>query len=367
MPFPLPTPDELAESQAAEMAAALKALRPEVSPVAIDRAVRSEKGLVAAHVRTDALGLYGTHLHLRWWGDQYMPDTAEAEHLIRHASIWGVYQREATRAVGYAAFTGTPGLAVPTGLQLRTPGGGLVETSEAGVLDGAGEATLALIATEGGTAANTAGGATLPIVTALAGLDPQAATLDADGLSGGTAEEDDVSLLERLLAVIREPGHGGAEFDYPNWVRSAFAASKVKAIGGWTGAGSVGVVVAMGTALAPEEPSPAEIAAIAAHLEGLRPVTAEVHVVSYLPLVVPFTLAITPDTLANRAAAQAALDDHFAREARIGTGMPLSRISEAISAANGEYAHRIEEPAAAIAPEPRELPIRGAVTWEAWS
>jgi uncharacterized phage protein gp47/JayE len=367
MPFPLPGPDELAESQAAEMAAALKTLRPDVSPLAIDRAVRSEKGLIAAHARTDALGLYGTHLHLRWWGDQYMPDTAEAEHLVRHASIWGVYRRPATKAVGYAAFTGTPGLALPIGLQLRTPGGALVETSEAGVLDGAGNVTLALMATEGGTAANTDGGATLPIVTALAGLDPQAAVLDAEGLAGGTAEELDDSLLERLLAVIREPGHGGAAFDYPNWVRSAFAASKVKTIANWVGPGSVGVVVAMGTALAPEEPSPAEIAAIAAHLELLRPVTAEVHVVAYLPLVVPFTLAISPDTLANRAAAQAALADHFAREAQIATVMPLSRISEAISAANGEYAHRITAPAGAIEPEPRELPILGAITWEAWA
>ncbi len=367
MPFPLPNPDELAESQAAELAAALKALRPEASPVAIDRAVRSEKGLLAAHARTDAIGLYGTHLHLRWWGDQYMPDTAELEALIRHGSIWGVYQREATKAVGYAAFTGTPGLAVPVGLQLRAPGGALVETSEAGVLDGVGEATLALVASEGGVAANTSGGATLPIVTALAGLDPQAATLDADGLAGGTAEETADSLLERLLAVIREPGHGGADFDYPNWVRSAFAASKVKAIGNWVGPGSVGVVVAMGTALAPALPSPAEIAAIGAHLEGLRPVTAEVHVVAYLPLVVSFTLAITPDTLANRAAAQAALADHFAREAQIGGAMPLSRISEAVSAANGEYAHRLVAPAVAIEPDPRELPILGAITWEAWA
>lgn len=367
MPFPLPSPDELAESQATEMAAALKALRPDVSPVAIDRAVRSEKGLVAAHARTDALGLYGTHLHLRWWGDQYMPDTAEAEQLVRHASIWGVYRRPATKAVGYAVFTGTPGLALPIGLQLRTPGGALVETSEADVVGAGGSVTLALVATEGGPAANTAGDTTLPIVTALAGLDPQAAVLDADGLTGGTAEELDDSLLERLLAVIREPGHGGADFDYPNWVRAAFAASKVKPIANWVGPGSVGVVVAMGTALAPAEPSPAEVAAIAAHLEGLRPVTAEVHVLSYLPLVVPFTLAITPDTLANRAAAQAALADHFAREAQIGTGMPLSRISEAISAANGEYAHRIEIPAAAITPAPRELPLLGDVTWEAWA
>ena len=66
-----------------------------------------------------------------------MPDKAEVEHLARHASIWGVYRRAAVKAVGYAVFTGTPGLAVPLGLQLRTPGGGLVATSAAGVVAGA--------------------------------------------------------------------------------------------------------------------------------------------------------------------------------------------------------------------------------------
>lgn len=367
MPFPLPNPADLAEAMAAEMAAALKALRPEKDPVAIDRAVRSEKGLVSAHVRTDALGLYETHLHLRWWGDQYMPDRAELEQLVRHASIWGVYLRPATKAVGYALFTGTPGLPIPIGVQLRTPGGALVETSEAGDIGGDGTVTLALVATEGGTAANTAGGATLPVVTALAGLDPQAATLDGDGLAGGAAEESAESLLERLLAVIREPGHGGADFDYANWVRSAFAVSKVKAIANWVGLGSVGVVVAMGTAAAPVPPIPGEIAAIGTHLETLRPVTAEVHVVSYLPLEVDFTLAVSPDTLANRAAVEAALGDHFAREAAIGTAMPLSRISESISAADGEYAHRLVAPVGAVLPAPRELPVLGTVTWEAWS
>lgn len=365
MPFPLPTPDEILGRAEVEMEAALIALRPDKDPAAIARAVRSEKGLVAAHIRTDALGLYETHLHLRWWGDQYMPDTAEREALIRHASIWGVFMRPATKAVGYAVFTGTPGLAVPVGLQLRTPGGGLVETTAGGVIAGDGTATLALIATEGGIAANTAGGASLPIVTALAGLEPQAATLDAGGLAGGAEEESIESLLARLLAKIREPGHGGADFDYPNWVFEAFAASKVKAIPNWVGYGTVGVVAAMGTAIAPVVPSPAEIAAIATYLEGQRPVTAGVIVMAYIPKVQPYTIKLTPDTVANRAAVTAALDEFHAREAEIGGTLPHSRISEAISAANGEYSHVLTVPAGDVVCAPRELASRGAITWVA--
>ncbi|WNJ89178.1 baseplate J/gp47 family protein [Bosea sp. 685] len=370
MPFPLPTPDEIARAQEAEMEAALRAVRPEASTLAIARAVRSEKGLVAAHVRTDALGLYETHLHLRWWGDQYMPDTAELEALIRHSSIWGVFQRPATKAVGYAQVTGLAGTVVPIGLQLRTPGGVLVETLTAVVLDGTGVGTLSLQATEGGAAANTAAGAVLPVVTVLVGLDPQSATLDDGGLAGGAAEETPGSLLARLLQVIREPGHGGADFDYPKWVQDSFAAMKVKTVPNWVGAGSVGVVVAMvepnddeNAPPEPRVPSGAEIDAIYAHLETLRPVTAELYVLAYIPLVQAFSVKLTPDTAANRAAVTAALADHFARESEIGGTMPHSRLSEAISAANGEYSHELPVPAGDIVCAPRELAEPGAITW----
>lgn len=365
MPFPLPSPVDLAQSQEAAMEAALRAVRPDKDPVAIARAVRSEKGLVATHVRTDAQALYEAHLHLRWWGDQYMPDTAEAEHLVRHASIWGVYKRPATLAVGSVQFTGVAGTVIPAEMQLRTPAGGLVQTTAGAVLDGAGEATVLVEATEGGAAGNAAGDIVLPLVTTLAGLDPQSGTLDEDGLAGGADEEDDASLLARLLKVIREPGHGGAAFDYPQWVLEAFAAAKVKTIPNWVGPGSVGVVIAMGTAAEPRVPTGPEITAIAAHLEGLRPVTAEVHVVAYIPLVQDFSIALTPDTVANRAAVAAALADHLAREAEIGEVMPLSRISESISAASGEYSHELTVPAASIEPEPRELVTLGVITWVA--
>lgn len=363
MPFPLPAPDELTRSQEALMEAGLRSARPDADPAAIARAVRSEKGLVSAHIRTDVQGLFLAHMHLRWWGDQYMPDTAEAEHLVRHASIWGVYRRPATLAVGYAVFTGIPGTVIPATLQLRTPGGALVETVLPGIVGGGGMVTMLLQATTGGVAANTAGPQVLPIVTSLAGLDPQSATLDADGLAGGAEEEMDSSLLFRLLKVIREPGHGGAAFDYPNWIYESFAACKVETIPNWVGPGSVGVVVAMGSADAPRVPTGGEITAMSAHIETLRPVTAEVYILPYLPLVVPLTIGLTPDTVPNRAAVTAAIVDHFARESSIGTVMPRSRLSESISAANGEYAHSLALPAADIAPAPRELATLGVITW----
>lgn len=364
MPAPLPTPEELTRRAEGRLEAALKRIRPDKSPEAIARAVRSEKGMLAAIVRAQATGLYGTHLHLSWNVRQLMPDTAEAEYLVRHAAIWGVFRRPATKAVGLALFTGVPGTAVPAGLDLRLPAGGLAVTSAGGVLDGAGEATIALEAAEGGVLGNTAGGASLPIVTVQAGLDPQAAVLDADGMAGGAEEETDESLLARVLVEIREPGHGGNKSDYRVWIQNAFAVAKVATVPLWVGPGSVGVVVAMGTAVAPLVPIPAELDAMAAHLDPLRPVTAEVYLRPVVLLPVPLQLAVVPDTLPQRAAVEGASGAHFAAEAEIGERFPRSRLSEAISAANGEYRHYLVLPPGDVLPDRDELPVLGAVTWD---
>lgn len=364
MPAPLPTPDELTRRAEARLEAALKRIRPEASPAAIARAVRSEKGLLAAIVRAQAQGLYGTHLHLRWNVDQLMPDTAEAEHLIRHSSIWGVYRRAATKAVGFAEFTGIAGTVVPAELDMRLPGGGLAITSAAGVVGVGGTVTIAIEAAEGGVLGNTVGGATLPIVSVLAGLDPQAAVLDVNGMAGGAEEESDASLLARVLVEIREPGHGGNKNDYRVWIQNAFAVAKVETVPLWVGPGSVGVVVAMGTALAPVAPIPAELDAMAAHLDGLRPVTAEVYVRPVVLLPVPLQLAVDANSAPVRAAVEAAIGAHFAAEAEIGKLFPRSRLSEAISSANGEYRHYLALPAGDVAPARDRLPVPGAITWD---
>jgi uncharacterized phage protein gp47/JayE len=372
MPFALPTLAELRRQAEADMEAGLRAARPDIDPAAIARAVRSERSVLGIIVRTQAQALFANHLHLRWWGDQYLPDTAEAEFLVRHSGIWGVERRPAVRAVGQATLAGTPALVVPAGVQMTNANGATIETTAAGILSGAGAATLPVRAVEGGTAGNAAGLAVLPLISPLPGLAAQAATLTADGLAGGAEIEDDEALLGRVLARIRQPAHGGAAFDYVSWIQNEFAAAKVSVEPGWVGRGSVGVIVAMGTAAAPVPPTAPELAAMLDYLGGLdsvtgvRPVTAEVVPVAFLPRVVALTIAIDPDTAPVRAAVQSALNAFFARDAEIGVALPLSRLSEAISGASGEYRHRIIAPAADIACAPRELAMPGVITWAAY-
>lgn len=312
------------------------------------------------------MALYETHLHLRWWGDQYFPDTAEIENLKRHASIWNVVQRPATRAVGRVRVQGAVGAVIAAGSVL-IGATSRYTVDEAVTIEEAAEdgwVEISITAVDAGADGNVIVVDTpLSFETPIAGLAEPVAYVGAEGVLGGAAIESAASLLARLLEVIQEPAHGGAAFDYPVWVKNSFAAVQVETLPNWAGRGTVGVVVAMGTKLLPRVPIEAEIDAIAAHLETVRPVTAEVIVLPVVLQPIDMTILIDPYTNAVKAAVETAIKAFFAAEAKIGTRLPKSRLSEAISAATGEYRHELSIPAGDILPDDTALPVPGVITW----
>lgn len=362
MPFPLPTPEELTRRQEARLEAAILAARPDASPQAVARAVRSPRGVLAAIARVQAEALYGVHLHLRWWGDQYFPDTAEVDFLDRHGDIWGIHRRAATRATGRAQFQGTSGTILAEGLELQSGGGIVMTTDAVATIPDGGSVTVSVTAQEAGKDGNLEPETPLTIVTPVTGV--QSVIIDHEGTAGGATQESDDELLDRLLERIQEPPHGGADFDYPVWVRNIFPAAKVRTLPNWMGPGSVGVVIAMGSRTAPRTATSSELEDIAAYLNTVRPVTvAELSVLPVELAAVDFTIAVEPDELRVRGAVEAALTSFFAREARIGAPLWRSRISEAVSAAAGEYRHDLIAPEDNLSFGPRQLPMVGNIFW----
>jgi hypothetical protein len=103
---------------------------------------------------------------------------------------------------------------------------------------------------------------------------------------------------------------------------------KVAVAPGWSGPGTVGVVLTMAGDTLPDSGDPA---AVAAAIDPLRPVTAEVVVVAATLIEVDPLIYLTPDTAATRAAAEAACDLFFAA-LQIGEVFYPSRLSEALLA-----------------------------------
>jgi len=111
-------------------------------------------------------------------------------------------------------------------------------------------------------------------------------------------------------------------------------------------------------------PPQATIDAVQAHLDTLRPVTAEVHVYAPAATALDLTIALNPNTAAVQGAVEAELADLIYREGAPGATLLLSHINEAIAIAAGETDHQLLSPVVDVVYGPGEIPVLGAITWQ---
>ena len=358
MPWPLPTPAAISDQLATTLEQSLGPLAPDGQVDA-----RSPNTVLGVLARVLGLSQWQLHLHLRAIADDTMVDTAGEEILPRHAAIWGVTRIPAAAAAGSATVAGTNGTVIPSGTALLGPADAAYSTTASATISG-GVATLAVAADVPGTAGNADAGAILRLVSPVAGLSPQTATVAAGGLTGGLAEETLEAWRARVLARIRARSKGGTASDYEQWARRAPNIGQVAVRQEWVGPGTVGVIFALANGTAP---GPTDIARVEAEIAADRPVTAQVFVLGASIVTRALTLEIQPDTTAVRNAITAAFAAFLAREPGIGGTIRLSRLSEALSSATDEYAHRIVSPAADVVLTSAQLAVPGTITWQAWS
>lgn len=309
--------------------------------------------------RTHGGALAGVYGYIDWLARQLMPDTAEAEHLERWASIWGVRRKAAVPARAVVLALGTDGAVIAQGTAaLRIDGAEYRVVTAATIV--AGEALVSLEASAAGPDFDLSVGDVLTLANAVVGV---TASLAVDSVSnGGVAEEDDAALLARLLARIRLQPQGGAAHDYVAWALAQPGVTRAWAWPGWMGLGTVGLsfVIDGREDILPTVP---EVAAVQAALDLLRPVTAQLHVFAPTAFPINVVLRVAPDTPEVRAAISAELDDFFARDAEPGGTIYLSRIREAISLAAGEFSHVLELPDSEVTAPAGQLPMLGTVSF----
>lgn len=347
MPYPRPTPAQLAAWFDAEMAAVLPGTDP--------RLRRSPEGILS---RIYALGADGLHGHLAWAADQLLADRAEAEQLDRHGAIWGVPRRQASPATFTVTLVGAIGSTIPAGTEFRRADDArFLLAADVTLTVGPGNpGTLTAVAP--GVAGRTAAGTPLSPVAPVPGL--SSATVVTGGLQGAADAETDDAYRANIIARIQAPPGAGTTADWRRWALAVPGVDRAFVFPGHLGLGSVGVtVLGPGGAL----PDAALLAAVQAALDANRPVTA--LAVAFVPPAVPvnLTLTIAPDTAAQRAAVLAAITGFFASDLEPGVALRLSRLSEAISATTGETWHRITAPAADVVVGSTALATLGSVTF----
>lgn len=289
---------------------------------------------------------------------QILPDTADAEHLERWASIWGVARKAAARATGTATFTTSAGAVIPTGALVRAFDGVEYEVTTGDTASGA-SLVLPVQAVEAGAAGNRSAGQSLALVSPIAGVQ---STAVGSSLSGAADTETDDALRARLLARIQQPPHGGAAHDYIAWALEVAGVTRAWVYPNEAGLGTVTVRFMRDDDTDPI-PDAGEVAAVQAHIEAAAPVTAGVIVAAPVAAPVAMQITLTPNTAAVQAAVLAELEDLFLRDAEPGGTIYLSRIREAISVAAGEAHHALVSPVADVVAATGDIPTVGSITW----
>lgn len=304
---------------------------------------------------------HGLHGHMAWLADQVIPDTAEVEYLDRWATLWLDQPRKAAAAaIGNVTFTGTSGTLIPSGTSLIRADGVEYTTNADATLSG-GTVTAAVTAVEAGAAGNAIAGVAVTLTTPIAGV-TSAATVASGGLAGGSDTESDDDLRVRLLARIKEAPHGGASGDYVNWALEVAGVTRAWVYPQELGIGTVTVRFVRDDDVS-IIPDAGEVTAVQTYIDALRPVTAQLTVVAPIAVALDFTIAVTPNTTAVKAAVEAELTDLLRREAEPGGTILLSHIREAISIAAGETNYTMTAPAADVTHTTGQMATMGTITW----
>ena len=133
---------------------------------------------------------------------------------------------------------------------------------------------------------------------------------------------------------------------------------------GEMGRGSVTVRFMMDETYTNGIPQPEDVQRVADHLDGLRPVTADVYVVAPVPEPVNLDLRISPDNPRLRVVVAEAVWAVLRRDAVPGGTVVISRLNEAISGAEGEEDHVLLSPTQNIQIPTGKIAVPGSITWE---
>jgi len=302
------------------------------------------------------------HGHLEFLGRQLFPDQSEDAYLVRQASLYGLTKIAAGYATGTAGATGTNTTVIPTGSRLLNAAGA-VYTVNADVTITLGVATPALTSELAGADYTLIAGQVLTFETPISGVD-STVTVAASTVDG-TDEETTEALRVRLLARMSDPPMGGTEADYIAWAKEVAGVTRVWVYPLELGPGTVVVrFVRDNDGAAPANiPSAGEVTSVQTKLDTEAPVHATVTAAAPTDAPTAFTIAVVPNTTAQKALVQAELDDLYLRVAEPGRTMLLSELRTAIGATPGLTDYTLTTPAANVTHTTGQLPSRGTITW----
>ena len=289
---------------------------------------------------------------------QLFTETAEGGYLERRGSLFNVLRKTAVKSSGTVQFTWESEVEIPSGTVLQTSDGLQYATTSA--VDSNGYATIkALIA---GADYDLPVDTELTLVSPILGVSLATVT---SAVTGGTDEETDDSLRERILAHTRNPPRTGTATDYVEWALEVPGVTRAWCYPLEMGLGTVTIRIMTDDLTDDGIPTDEMLTTVKEYIESKCNSLATIYVVAPVAEPVDFTLSITPDNLTIRARAEEALAELFKEEQVPGKGIYLSHINAALSAVTDEEDHVVVSPAADLEPSGTGyLLTLGDITWQ---
>jgi uncharacterized phage protein gp47/JayE len=312
------------------------------------------------YARAQAAAVHTLYGYIDYLARNMLPDLCDEDWLYRHGRIKRCPRKDAVAATGFVRWDGLSGTpTLPAGTQIqrddqRTYTTTALATASGGVL------RAPVTADETGMAGNTDDGIALRLGTPLSGIP---STGYADTIIDGADVEDLEIWRARVMERYYYIPQGGADPDYIIWAKEIAGITRAWTLRHYKGIGTVGVMVATGD---PANPAPDDdlVQRVREHILPLAPVAGGgLFVFAATEKVIPMTIALAKDTTEIRASVTAELNSLMLRDGTPSGKVFVSRISEAISLAAGEVAHKLTVPAADITLGSTELPVLGTITW----
>lgn len=244
---------------------------------------KREGSLIQTALGPESWYLEGIYLDMERMQKNVYVETAGGESLDRIAASYGLERKPATHAVK----TGNFDQEIPSGFRASALTGPIRLTyrviEKIGVKEG--QHSYAMQCETPGEIGNHYSGQVIP-VDYVAGLTIAEIT---DIVSAGSDEEDDESLRKRIFSKIRKPSTSGNIYDYYNWTIECAGVGAAKIYPLALGPGTVKVVIADAERSAA---TPELIGQVKNHIEELRPIGADVSVVSAREKVIAVTARV---------------------------------------------------------------------------
>ena len=298
-----------------------------------------------------------------WVLDQSFPQTARGQYLDYHAETRALARLPAARATGVLRFSAPSAAAtdyeIEAGSVAMTTGGARFETTEKATLrKGETSVDVPARAVEAGAHGNAIAGAVHVMSVYPVGI---TRCENPEAFSGGSDEESDEKLRERVLESYRRlPNGANAAFYEQEALRFPNVAA-AKAVGRARGIGTVDVYVSTHGG-APEEELLGEISAalqkkreIAVDVAVRVPTEKSIDVEAELEAEQGWTMREITD------AAQEALQAYFTGE-RLGEPVYRAKLASILYSVPGVKNYHLLAPAADVPAGATELPVLGKVT-----